>query len=109
MNKLIIETLKPIGIPVGFMTLTTKEPTYVTFFEYNQRSHMQTDDELAITRHSVQIDVWSNVNYTNVVNQVRSLLKEAGFQRADEFEMYEDDTKIFHKAFRLYYDKQEVI
>lgn len=108
LNSLIINTLKPLGIPVKFQTLSEKEKlsdpsSYITFFEYNQRSALDSDDEETLTRHFIQVDIWSKVDYTDLVKQVKENLKQVGFSRNFETELYETDTKIFHKVIRFNY------
>lgn len=103
MNKLIMDTLKPTGVPVAFQVYTGTESTYITFFEYNQMGSLFVEDKEEKTRHSFQVDVWSKGNYKTLVNQVRKLMTDAGFSRNSEVEFYEDDLKVFHKVFRFYY------
>lgn len=103
LNSFIINTLAPTGIPVSFQTHTGASTTYITFFEYNQQGELFGDDEEQEIRYSVQVDVWSKGNYKNLVEQVRTLMTNVGFTRNSEAELYEDDSKIFHKVFRFYY------
>ncbi|ETT84174.1 hypothetical protein MKZ08_08470 [Viridibacillus sp. FSL R5-0477] len=109
LNKLIIDTLKPIGIPVALLTYTGTATTYITFFQYNEMGVVFAEDSEQETRHSIQIDVWSKGNHVDVVKQVKKLLKEQGFSRVTAHELYEDDTKIFHKVMQFYYDDQSEI
>lgn len=102
-NSLVISTLAPTGVPVNFQTYSGKATTYITFFEYNQQGTLFADDTEQRTQHSVQVDVWSKGNYKNVVEQVRALMVGAGFIRNSEGELYENDTKTFHKYFRFYF------
>lgn len=103
LNSLIMSTLAPTGVPVTFQTYTGAATTYITFFEYNQQGALFADDTEQETRYSVQIDVWSKGNYKSLVGQVRVLMINSGFIRNSEAELYEDDTKVFHKVFRFYY------
>ncbi|ESU71108.1 hypothetical protein T260_15120 [Geobacillus thermopakistaniensis] len=103
LNKLIIDTLKPIGVPVAFQTYSGTATTYITFFEYNQFSALNADDEEQQTAHFIQVDVWSKGDYTAIVQQVKDLMTAAGFRRTFETELYEPDTKIFHKVLRFSY------
>lgn len=105
MNKLIIDTLKPLNIPVGFQTYTGTATTYITFFEYLEKGEQFADDEEAETGHYIQVDVWSKGNYKAVVKQAKELLKQVGFMRKTENGFYESDTKIYHKAIRFFYIK----
>jgi hypothetical protein len=103
LNKLIIDTLKPIGVPVAFQTYSGTATTYITFFEYNQFSALNADDEEQQTAHFFQVDVWSKGDYTSIVQQVKDRMTAAGFRRTTETELYEPDTKIYHKALRFSY------
>lgn len=103
LNSLVISTLASTGIPVSFQVYKGNATTYITFFEYNQQGALFADDTEQRTQYSVQVDVWSKGNYKNVVEQVRELMTSAGFTRNSEGELYENDTKTFHKYFRFYY------
>ena len=108
MNSLIINTLKPIGVPVTFQNYVGKETTYITFFTYLEQGEEFADDEEIVTGHYIQVDVWSKGNYLEVVNEVKERMKQAGFRRRSEYELYEKDTKIFHKVLRFVYEEEEV-
>lgn len=101
LNKLIMDTLKPTGVPVSFQTYTGTASTYITFFEYNQNAALNADDEEITTNYSIQVDIWSKGDYTSIVKQAKDLMKQAGFRRTTETELYEPDTKIFHKVLRF--------
>lgn len=105
MNSLIINTLSPTNVPVVFQVYGGKETTYITFFEYNQNGSLFAEDVEDKTRHSIQVDVWSQGNYSELVKQVRDLMVGAGFTRVAEHELYEPETRVFHKAFRFYYTR----
>lgn len=101
LNSLIISTLESLGVPVSFQTYNGKASTYITFFEYNQRSALDADDTETQTKYSVQIDVWSKNDYTTLVKQVKESLTNQGFRRTSEAELFESDTKIYHKVIRF--------
>lgn len=103
LNKLIVDTLKPVGVPVMFQTYTGKESTYITFFEYNRQGALHADDDETQTQHSIQVDIWSKGDYASIANQVRALMKGAGFRRNSESESYEKETQLYHKTLRYYY------
>jgi hypothetical protein len=103
LNKLILDTLKPVGVPVAFQTYSGTATTYITFFEYNQFGALHADDEEQETALFYQVDVWSKGDYTAIVQQVKQLMKQAGFRRTFETELYEPDTQIFHKVLRFSY------
>ena len=102
-NKLIIDTLKPLKVPVCFQRYSGKAGTYVTFHEYLETGEEYEEDEESLTAHYVQVDVWSKNDYTELVNEVKNLLNAAGFKRLNEGDLYEVDTKIYHKGLKFYY------
>lgn len=102
-NKLIIDALKPLNIPVSFQKYTGKADTYITFHEYFTSGEEYEDDEVALTAYYIQVDVWSKADYTDVVKRIKELLRRAGFKRLNEADLYEEDTKIYHKGLKLYY------
>lgn len=103
LNKLILDTLKPLGIPVAFQTYTGQATTYITFFEVVQYSALSADDEEVKAGYNIQIDIWSKGDYTSLAQQVKELMTAAGFRRTTEVEDYEPDTKTFHKVIRFSY------
>lgn len=105
-NSLIINTLKPLNVPVRFHALLNKDgdpDTYITFFEYNQNGALHGDDSEIKTRHSIQVDIWSKGDYSNLTNDVRNRLINVGFTRNMETEFYEADTETYHKVLRFYF------
>jgi hypothetical protein len=100
LNSLIITTLKPLA-PTFFLTYSGSVFPHITFFEFNQQSALNADDEEDLTAHSIQVDIWSKDDYTNLVIQVKNSLNVIGFRRTNETEFYENDTKIYHKVLRF--------
>lgn len=106
MNKLIIDTLKGLGVPVSFQKYKGTESTYITFFSYDGRSALLADDQEKQTRYYYQVDIWSKGDYTTLVNSVRQALINVGFLRLSEFDLFEDDTETFHKVLRFSITKE---
>ena len=102
-NKLIIDTLKPLKIPVAFQKYSGKAESYITFHEYLAVDEEYEDDEEAFTAHYIQVDVWSKSDYTEVVKTIKELLLKAGVKRLNEIDLYEEDIKIYHKGLKFYY------
>ena len=102
-NKLIIDTLKPLKIPVSFQKHNGKAQTYITFHEYLESGEEYEDDEETLTAHYIQVDVWSKADYTDIVKTIKELLLKAGLKRLNEIDLYEEDTKIYHKGLKFYY------
>lgn len=102
-NALIINTLKPLNIPVGFQKYSGKEDTYITFHEYIASGESFEDDEEIFTGHYIQVDVWSKTSYEVLVKNIKKLLKEKGFKRLNEVDLYEKNTGLYHKGIRFFY------
>lgn len=102
-NKLIIDTLKLLRVPVAFQKYNGKAETYITFHEYLAAGKEYEDDEESLTAHYIQVDVWSKADYTDVVKNIKELMLKAGFKRLNEIDLYEEDTKIYHKGLKFYY------
>ncbi|WP_270577996.1 hypothetical protein [Caldibacillus thermoamylovorans] len=97
-NGLIINTLKPTGVPVSLRTYTGNEPQYITFFTEDY-PELSADDEEEITGYFVQIEVFSKINYTNLVNTVKDLMIQAGFNRINfRDDPYSSEIGMFHKV-----------
>jgi hypothetical protein len=106
---MIVDTLKPINIPVSFQKYTGKAKTYITFHEYFTSGEEYEDDLEFYTGHYIQIDIWSKDDYTDIVKEVIDRLKNIGFKRLNEADLYESDTGIYHKSLRFFYleEKEE--
>lgn len=102
-NKLILDALKPLNIPTAFQKYSGKAETYITFHEYLASGEEYEDDEETLTAHYIQIDLWSKSDYTDLALKVKKLLIDAGFKRLNEIDLYEEDTKIYHKGLKFYY------
>jgi hypothetical protein len=102
-NNLIIEALKPLNVPVSFQKYNGKENTYITFFNYLEQGEQYADNEEKATGYYIQIDLWSKNDYTELVDNIKDYMKAAGFIRTSAADLFESDTKIYHKAMRFFY------
>lgn len=106
-NKLIIDTLKEFNIPIRYRLYSGSETTYITFFEMNNFNEDYSDDKNETNVHSLQIDLWTKTDPTELKNKIRKALKEA-FYDVTINDFYESDTETYHIAFRCYfYEKEE--
>lgn len=106
MNKLIIETLSHLGVPVSFQSYAGDETTYITFSNYLENVESYADNKETTIGYYIQVNVWSKGNYSTLVNNVLEALKQAEFRRTYVTEIYEEDTKIFHKVLRVFKFKE---
>lgn len=102
-NSLILQTLKPLNVPVSFQKYSGRGNTYITFFSYLEQGEQYADNEEKAAGYYIQVDVWSKNDYTELVERVKSRMKAAGFTRTSAADLFEKDTKIYHKALRFFY------
>lgn len=105
-NQRILQTLKTVGVPVSFQQYSGQVSSYVTFFTYLESGEQYADDREAVTRFSVQLDVWSKQDYTELVNTVDQAMHAAGFVKNGYFDLYETDTQMYHKAMRFHFEEE---
>jgi hypothetical protein len=101
---MIIDSLSPTGFLVRFQELLKEDgmpETYITFFEYNQNGAVFADNEEQETAHFMHVNIFSKGNYKTIVDQVKTILMGLGFRRNFETELYENDTKYYHKVIRF--------
>ncbi len=104
MNSLIKDTLTPLGYPVGYLTYTGAETTYITF-SYWETPVAHADNKEVRTSFTVQIDVLSQGNLLTLTKNVKNNMITAGFMKTYEDGEYIDEIKSFRKILRFHYTK----
>jgi hypothetical protein len=102
-NALVKKTLTPLSIPLSFLKYSGKATTYMTYFCYNEQGEAWAENVEIKTGYYVQVDLWSKEDCTELAEQVKAAMITAGFTRTTAQDLYEDDTKIYHKAMRFSY------
>lgn len=102
LKEKINTTLKPIGLPLGHRYIT--EPNnefYITYFIYDTE-YERCDDQLYISSYIIQVDLWARSgDYQEYEYQIKLAMENADFYLDEEEELYEFDTKLFHKGMRF--------
>lgn len=115
MNNLIEKTLSDFTvngkkIPVKFLRYNGNEETYITYMMTDADSVLHGDDELLNYVEYYDFDVYSKGNYKPIVKELKALLESAGFmwevERTSE-DIYEDDTKYYHKTLCFSIERSE--
>ncbi|WP_428909470.1 hypothetical protein [Niallia sp. Krafla_26] len=98
-------TLSPLGIPVVFNGLPTGSKTpsqYITFLEYLSGAELEAADKEITTERLIQVNVWSKINYSQLVSDVRTLLEQVGFERISDYDAaYQDGDSHFNRVLRF--------
>lgn len=98
----VTKTLKPVGLPLGHRYITEPNNTfYITYFIYDI-DYERCDDKLYISSYTIQVDLWAKSGeYQEYEEIIKSAMETADFYLDDEEELYEFDTKLFHKGMRF--------
>ena len=115
MNNLIEKTLKGFavndkGIPVKFLRYNGSSETYITYMMTDADSVLHGDDELLNYVEYYDFDIYTKGNYKPIIKALKGLLTSVGFmwevERSSE-DMYEDDTKYYHKTLCFSIERSE--
>ncbi len=99
----VVSTLNPTGVPLGFRTYNGTANTYMTYF-VEDFPELNADDTEQVTGYFVQVEVFSKSNYYNLVEQIKELMKQAGFERLNSVDdPYSSETEMFHKVMTFHY------
>lgn len=72
----------------------------ITFFEVVNADADSADDAVYSSRLIYQIDVWAKGNPDPIAREVDRVMKSIGFSRNGGADLYENDTKVYHKSLR---------
>lgn len=90
----------PIGntsVPVAHLRYKGNSKTFVTWSMLGERPSLSADDEQIFSVVSVDIDVFSNGNYSKLITEIKRRMKENDWVWVeDSLEMFEDDTGLYH-------------
>lgn len=106
MNSLIERTLSDFTvngkkIPVKFLRYNGSSETYITYMMTDADSVLHGDDELLNYVEYYDFDVYSKGNYRTIIKALKELLTSVGFMWEPDrtsSDMYEDDTRYYHKT-----------
>jgi hypothetical protein len=52
--------------------------------------------------------LWCKGDYTTIAKDILDKMKNAGFRRTTETEIYEEETQTYHKVLRFFYEEEVV-
>ena len=100
--KLILTQNLIIGgkeIPVAHLKYTGKSKKFVTWTITGEAPALSANDEDLCSICSVDVDVFSDGNYLDIVKEIKKKFKEKDWIWVeDSSEMYEEDTQLYHKT-----------
>lgn len=107
-ENLIYEILSSLECSVRYGWYDeSMQSTHVTYFIVREAVDESLDDEIDSLAYSVQIDIWSmSDDDKKIKKQIIKLLRAQGFGFEDSADLFETDTKIYHKSMRFNYVKE---
>ena len=103
-------TIDKVEIPVSYMFYEGHGEPYVVYMQQDADKSLSGDDELLGYVDYYDFDIYAKGNYFAIVEGVKKILKENGFvwqpSRSSQ-DMYETDTKYYHKTLNFAYLKEE--
>lgn len=94
-------TVDGVSIPVSFLRYDGSEDTYVVYMETDMNDVFSADDNIDAYVDYYDFDVYSKGNYTNILEQIKTILTNNGFTwqpTRSSGDFYEDDTGYYHKT-----------
>lgn len=99
-----------VSIPVKFLRYNGKSTTYITYMETDINNSYSGDNEILGYVSYYDFDIYSKGNYFNIVEAVKSIMKNNGFiwqpSRTSQ-DMYEADTGYYHKTLCFAIERQQ--
>lgn len=97
-NSYVLNTLKPLDIPVYFVSRKETSLPVVIFNVTGERSLEYWDDEEQLVKYKVSVNIFSRGNYMQYKKQIKELMTLAGFKRTDIPEcIYQEDSDIYNQ------------
>lgn len=100
-GNLIKAALEPLGFPVWRLVYKGKESTFFTFQMVLGLPIIHADDESTEFSEIWRVDLYSRIDYTELLEQAMENLKRAGFSVSVDPETYESGTGFFHVPLNL--------
>ena len=114
MIQRVYDILKPLNIPIRYILrpdISGNSKIGISYHFFNEGYELYADGEGIEEGGSLQIDIFSTVDYTSVVDQIKNLMKANKFRLAD---MRDNDdsfsnVKYYHKVLIFNYSTREVL
>ena len=107
-KKHLINTLKVDSIlnltgdkKVHFIHANNPIPPYVEYMVISENGDEFSEGKETYTKYLIQVDIFSLGNYSELEKQIKSVMINAGYCRDQSADLYEEKTKLYHKAMRF--------
>lgn len=85
-----------------------KKPA-ISYYEMDNSMSCKADDEEYSSNIAIQIDIWAKTSSkcSKLAIEVNSKMEELDFERTLALDLFEEETKIYHKTIR--FEKEEIL
>ncbi len=95
-------------IPIAHLIYEGKSKRFITWTMLDETPILSANDEQLFSVCSVDIDIFSNSNYLDIIKEIKQLMKNNEWVwTGDSPEMYEEDTGLYHKT--CTFEKERVL
>jgi len=88
------------GKKIYWLVAGMAEYPYITYSELANHDTDYADDKATASEIHIQVDIWSKGNPTKIAAEVDKTMRRLGYTRYGAIDLYESDTKVYHKALR---------
>ena len=106
-NNFIVDD---VTIPVNYMYYEGHGEPYVVYMNQDMDNSLSADDDLVGYVTYYDFDVYSKGNFVNIIEAVKTKLKENGFvwqPSKSSMDMYEAETGYYHKTLNFAIFKED--
>ena len=104
-EKLIISNEE---IPISHFKYEGKSKKFITWVTGEETPALSANDEDICSICPVDVDVFSDGNYLDIVKEIKKLMKNKDWiWTGDSPEMYEEDTGLYHKT--ISFEKERIL
>ena len=95
-------------IPIAHLMYEGKSKRFITWTMLDETPILSANDEQLFSLCSVDIDIFSDGNYLDIIKEIKQLMKNNEWVwTGDSPEMYEEDTGLYHKT--CTFEKERVL
>lgn len=86
---------------VHFIHANNPIAPYIEYMVISETGAEYSEGKENYTKYTVQVDIFSLGNYSELENEIKSVLINAGYCRDQAIDLYENKTELYHKAMRF--------
>ena len=86
-------------VPVAHLRYTGSSKKFVTWTMLDELPALTANDEVLCSICSIDVDIFSEGNYLDIIKEIKRKMKDNEWVwTGDSPEMYEEDTKLYHRT-----------